>query len=287
MRSNLPALVLNELKSNDDSYLLLGDIGVFGFSEVIKQFPERALNLGIAEQASVGFAAGLAREGNYPIFHTIAPFMVDRAFEQLKVDFGYSKQSGLFVSVGASFDYGKLGGTHHCPEDVCLLSTIEGINIYLPGSVAEMEEAFCKAVDSREFAYLRLESNIHTGGKNYSNGQIFSFGSNGTIIAVSYLLDSALIVGRKMGMNVHYLNQISDKTTLSDIQFNSDVYIVEPLMTGSTRTALERSGIFFGGKVQSFGFAREFRRDYVDQRVHLVSAGLDAAGLLNKISFLL
>jgi transketolase len=284
MRANLPELVNRYMETNEDVYLLLGDIGVFGFSKSMNQFPKRSLNLGIAEQASIGIAAGLSREGNYPIFHTIAPFMVDRAFEQIKVDFGYSKQSALFVSVGASFDYGKLGGTHHCPEDVSLLSSVEGIEIYLPGSAAEMEKAFKDAVDFRQFAYLRLESNSHPSGLEYLNGQVFDFGNNGTIIAVSYLLETSIEVAKELGMKVQYLNQISNKVKDSHSQYSSDVFIVEPLMTGSTRTALERSGTSFNGRVRSLGVPREFRRDYVDQREHLIKSGLEYNAMLEKIS---
>lgn len=283
MRSEFPKLVNELMDSEKDVYLLLGDIGVFGFSDVIFEHPGRAVNLGIAEQASVSLAAGLAREGNYPIFHTIAPFLVDRAFEQLKVDFGYSKQSGLFVSVGASFDYGKLGGTHHCPEDISLLSTIEGVNIYLPGSQLEFQRAFKKAAGSREFAYIRLESSIHKGGMSYENGRSFDFGNNGTIIAVSHFMDSALQIAEELKMNVQYLNEIPNDFGVDRNVFQSDLFILEPFMKGSTRTALERSGTIFQGRVQSLGFPREFRRGYVHYQQHLIDAGLDYNGLLEKI----
>ena len=77
------------------------------------------------EQSMIGFAAGLSKAGFIPIIHTIAPFLVLRALDQIKIDFVYNKLKCNIVSVGASNDYTKLGTTHHCFEDIniCLLYT--------------------------------------------------------------------------------------------------------------------------------------------------------------------
>ena len=72
---------------NKKIFLILGDIGVYSFKDLLKN--KRAINIGILEQASISFASGLSKIGFVPIFHTIATFMVGRAFEQLKLDFGY------------------------------------------------------------------------------------------------------------------------------------------------------------------------------------------------------
>jgi len=133
MRRQLVKTITDILERDSRVVLLLGDIGVFGFREAFKKFPTRVYNIGILEQASVGLAAGLATEGMIPIFHTIAPFIAERALEQLKVDFGYQGLGGSFISVGASYDYASLGCTHHCPGDVQVLKTIPGMRIMVPG----------------------------------------------------------------------------------------------------------------------------------------------------------
>ena len=95
-------------------------IAVLSF-QFYKKYPKRIYNIGILEQSMISMAAGLSNEGLKPIVHTIAPFIVSRAYEQLKIDFGYNKLNGNFVSIGASYDYASLGCTHHCPEDINLM----------------------------------------------------------------------------------------------------------------------------------------------------------------------
>lgn len=91
---------MTDLEHADDRViLLLNDIGVWAFRHLKAEYPNRVHNLGIMEQASVSMAAGFSMVGYVPFFHTIAPFIVERAYEQLKDDFGYQNINGNFVSV--------------------------------------------------------------------------------------------------------------------------------------------------------------------------------------------
>ena len=82
-------------------------------------------------------AAGLSKVGLNPVVHTIAPFLIERAYEQIKLDFGYQKLDVNLVSVGGSFDYSKLGCSHHCYNDVSILSHFKRCSIVIPGSENE------------------------------------------------------------------------------------------------------------------------------------------------------
>ena len=124
-----PSTILDVLSHDERLQVLLGDIGVFGFRHVFAKYPKNITNIGILEQATVGVAAGMALAGDIPVVHTIAPFLVERAYEQLKVDFGYQNLGGNFVSVGGSYDYAALGCTHHCPADLSLLMNIPGFEL--------------------------------------------------------------------------------------------------------------------------------------------------------------
>src|SRR5258708_3697156 len=101
IRQQFVATVESLLQDDSKLMVLLGDIGVFGFRNSFAAYSDRVINIGILEQATVSFAAGLSREGLVPIFHSIAPFVVERAYEQLKNDFCYQQLGGNFVSVGA------------------------------------------------------------------------------------------------------------------------------------------------------------------------------------------
>jgi transketolase len=86
MRKQLIKSLQDILYSDNKSVLFLGDIGVFGFRKELENIPNRVYNIGILEQATISAAAGLSKMGMFPFVHTIAPFMVERALEQLKID---------------------------------------------------------------------------------------------------------------------------------------------------------------------------------------------------------
>ena len=136
--------------------MLLGDIGIFAFRNLFKKYPKRIYNIGILEQSMISLAAGLSNEGLKPIVHTIAPFMISRALEQLKIDFGYNKLGGNFISIGASYDYASLGCTHHCPEDVNLMYNIPEMQIVVPGTSQEFHKLFNQSYNNNKPTYFRL-----------------------------------------------------------------------------------------------------------------------------------
>ncbi|MBU3589079.1 hypothetical protein [Polynucleobacter sp. 80A-SIGWE] len=158
MRKKFVTLCKSELALNNNSYVLLGDIGVGGFVNPDESLPDRVLNMGIAEQALIGFAAGLSAEKGNVIVHTIAPFLVERAYEQIKLNCGYNNKKIILISANGPFDYEKLGPTHHCPADVNLLSLIPNLQIRTPSTLEEFEICFHEAVASDLTHYIRLTS---------------------------------------------------------------------------------------------------------------------------------
>src|SRR6266568_1550695 len=174
MRKQFVKTVTDLLRQDNRVVLLLGDIGVYGFRDAFKEFPDRVYNVGILEQSTVSMAAGLAQAGMIPIVHTIAPFLVERAFEQLKIDFGYQRLPGIFVSVGGSYDYASLGCTHHCPGDVALMQTIPGSQIFVPGHPVEFGSLLTQTYNNGGLKYFRLSER--------SNKQAFSPYQDGTLL---------------------------------------------------------------------------------------------------------
>src|SRR5260370_511485 len=116
------------------------------------KYPDRAVNVGIMEQTMVSVAAGIAVEGFIPVVHSIAPFLAERPFEQLKDDFCYQRLGGNFISIGGSYDYSTEGMTHHGPGDVPILRNLPGIRIVMPGTPAEFDPLFREAYASGALA---------------------------------------------------------------------------------------------------------------------------------------
>ena len=146
---------------DEDLVVVVGDISHGVLGDFRNAYPNRYFNIGICEPATVGVAAGLSHAGLTPVVHTIAPFLIERAYEQIKLDFGYQNLPGNFVSVGSSFDYSKLGCSHHSYADVSLISHIPKGRVFLLGSPIEFEILFEKAYKQDFINYFRLTENSH------------------------------------------------------------------------------------------------------------------------------
>jgi transketolase len=160
MRNAFVSKLTEIARENEKIVLLVGDIGFGVFENFKKEFPKRYFNLGIAEQNSVGVVSGLAKEGFFPIFYTIIPFLLYRPFEQIRNDLCINRRDALLVGVGAGLSYGALGPTHHALEDIGLMSTLPEMRIYTPSSPMMVGKSLNEALNSGSGpAYLRLGKN--------------------------------------------------------------------------------------------------------------------------------
>ena len=138
---------------NEKLVLLVGDVGTYGLRDAFAKYPDRCHNFGTAEQAMVGIAAGMAREGFYPVIHSFSTFLARRAYEQIYLDFGEQGLNGFFAGIGEA---PKLGITHCCREDMDLMDQVRGMNYVDPTSPATLEAIMTEAVNKNRLVYARL-----------------------------------------------------------------------------------------------------------------------------------
>src|SRR5262249_13809462 len=129
---------LYELAERDERvWLLTGDLGFTVLEDFARRFPERYLNVGVAEQNMTGVAAGLARCGKVVFTYSIANFPTLRCLEQIRNDVCYHEANVKVVSVGGGFAYGAAGYTHHGVEDLGALRLLPGMTVVAPGDPVE------------------------------------------------------------------------------------------------------------------------------------------------------
>jgi transketolase len=161
-RATFGVAALELVKEVDNLMILTCDVSTSaGLDRFRKTYPDKYLDLGIAEQNMIGVAAGLSSEGYNVITTTFAPFQTIRCCEQIKVNIGYMKQKVCMVGIGSGLALGTLGYTHCCIEDVGVLRSIPEINIISPADSFETVKALEAAVNSDKSTYIRL-----TGGSN-------------------------------------------------------------------------------------------------------------------------
>src|SRR6478735_1948583 len=121
-----------------------------------KAFPDRLINVGIAEQDMVGVAAGLANGGRIPFVSAASCFLTGRALEQLKADVAYSDRNVKLCGMSPGMAYGELGPTHHSIEDIAWLRAIDNMIIVVPASPVETAAAMRWAAATEGPAFIRV-----------------------------------------------------------------------------------------------------------------------------------
>jgi transketolase len=151
---------LTELAGEDERVCALtGDLGVDLFDDLAARAPGRFLNVGIAEQALVGVAAGLALSGKVPFAYSIIPFITSRPHDQIRVDVAMTGAPVKLVGVGAGYAYGVMGPTHHAIEDMALMRSLPGMTVLTPADPREAAAATRAALAIDGPVYLRLGKN--------------------------------------------------------------------------------------------------------------------------------
>jgi transketolase len=120
------------------------------------EFPDRLVNVGIAEQNMVGVGAGLAAAGLVPFVCAAAPFLTGRALEQIKADVAYSQHPVVLCGMSPGMAYGELGPTHHSVEDLSWLRPLPGLDIVVPADRRQTRLAVRQAVADPRPTFIRV-----------------------------------------------------------------------------------------------------------------------------------
>ena len=162
------------------------------------EFPDRMINVGIAEQDLVGVAAGLANGGLIPFVSAAAPFLTARALEQIKVDVAYSQARVVLCGQSPGMAYGELGPTHHSIEDLSWLRAVAGLPVVVPADPAQTVQAVRWAAANLGPSYLRIPRfpvpDVTPPGSPFLPGQAIQLtdGNDITIIAAGTMVSRAL-----------------------------------------------------------------------------------------------
>ena len=179
MRNQFAKSIFEKAIKNKKIRVVVADISPAGKMEDFqKKFPDRFLNVGVAEQTMIGMCAGMAMQGLKPFAYTISTFSIYRPFEMVRVDLCYQKLPVCIVGMGAGTIYSNLGATHLTQEDISICRSIPNLDVVAPCVPYELKKAidyFCSK--SKKPMYLRIGK---AGEKNYNftESENWSFGKN-------------------------------------------------------------------------------------------------------------
>jgi transketolase len=274
--------------------VVLADISADAFAKAAARHPDRMLNVGIREQLMVSVGGGLALAGLKPITHSYAPFLIERAFEQVKLDLGHQGTHAVLASIGASYDAARGGRTHQAPEDVALMDTLPGFSVLVPGHPGEVAGLLRGAVDLlgdaavagssslRQSTYLRLSTESNREARPLRAGlQVVRSGHEAVVVAVGPMLDPVLDGLAQEDVTVAYATTVRpfDAAGLRSLAASGTVVLVEPYLAGTSAGVVSAALAARPHRLLSLGVGREEVRRYGTPADHARWHGLDAAGI--------
>ncbi|MGG7570429.1 transketolase family protein [Streptomyces sirii] len=292
MRERFTSVTSRLLDEDPRLAVVLADIGADRFAGAAERHPDRVVNVGIREQLLVGVGGGLALTGLRPILHTFASFLVERPFEQVKLDFGHQDVGGVLVSAGASYDWPSGGFTHMAPGDVALLDTLDGWTVHVPGHPDEAETLLRHAAaagDDKVYVRLSLQVNDAPRPVDGAGFHTVRQGRRGVVVAVGPMLDNVLAATEGLDVTVLYATTVRpfDAASLraaTGAANASDVVVVEPYLAGTSTRFANDALADRAHRVLGLGVGRQELRRYGQLDEHLAAHGLDPHGLRERIA---
>jgi len=160
MRAVLFEHIKRAMAEDSSIFFLTADVGFNLVETMFQRFPERAMNVGVAEQNMVGIAAGLCNLGFKPVCYSYTNFLSERAFEQLRDDVCVHGYAPIFLGTTTGFDNAILGPTHHSLDDIAVLKALPNMRIYSPSTSESVGLAIEEALAmSGEASFIRFTKN--------------------------------------------------------------------------------------------------------------------------------
>ena len=271
-------------------------IGIFG-----EKYPERFLNVGIAEQNMFGIAAGLAKSGMLPFVSTMAAFASMRASEQVRTDICYQNLNVKIIATHAGISFGPAGSTHHCTEDLSIMRAFPNMTVIVPADGIETAKAVKACLEHQGPVYIRIGRGFEPTfyeNENYDfkigKGIQLKDGSDITIIAAGVTVLQSMEAARVLEendklsvrvINLHTIKPIDEEIIIKAVQETRRIITFEEHnVIGGLGTAVA-DVIAASGKGCAFmkaGIPDEFSEVGYPEDLYS-HYGLDANGIIGKV----
>ena len=242
--------IWKEMSINSSIFFLTADFGSPVLDKIRRDFPNRFLNVGVAEQNLINITAGLAIEGFTVFAYAIAPFITMRCFEQIRVSLALLSEvrpmNVSLIGVGAGYSYVVSGPTHQCYEDITIMRALPNFQVLSPSDHVTAAELFDNSLKNRGLKYLRFDAQVlpviyEANPPLISDG--FHFHKKGDkicLIATGFMMHIALKVvdeisneGKKIGLiDLFDLTNFSNANLLTAIRPYSLIISLEEGFSG-------------------------------------------------------
>lgn len=301
MRNAYIEVLYDLTKENKKIYSFVADNGAIVFDKFRASFPENFVNFGIAESTMVSVAAGMASCGNTPFIYTIIPFLIMRAYEQIRNDICMQNMNVKIVGIGAGVRYSTLGPTHHAIEDIALMRVLPNMTVISPADPLETKKATKEAMKINGPVYIRLgtskEPPVYKDDYRFEVGKgvLLKDGRDITLIATGNSVYDAQIAAEELEgkgistrlINIHTIKPIDEEIIIDAAKGAKAIITVEnhSVIGGLGSAVAEILARRAGRKIKfnCMGLDDKYCSDYGTYDELKECLGIDAKGIVNRV----
>lgn len=238
MRDALIDNIYKKMQNNDRIFFLSADMGAPALDKLRREFNDRFVNVGIAEQNLINISTGLALEGFIVYAYAIAGFITMRAYEQIRTNLALSSQQKAInvnlIGIGTGVSYDMSGPSHHCLEDISIIRTLPNVVLCSPSDWVTAEKFVDFSIKVKKPKYIRLDSKrlpqIYNENSNFLWGKGFCElfkGKDVCVISTGYMTHKALQVAKEFKTDNRNIGVI-------------DIFMLKPICEDSLFELLEK-----------------------------------------------
>jgi transketolase len=295
LRNTFANVFYEEAKKDSRLCVVVADISPAGSMEKLrKEYPQRFVNTGVAEQIMIGMCAGMAMRGLKPFAYTIATFALFRPYEFVRDDLCYQGLPVTVVGVGGGVTYSTLGGTHHAMEDVAIACAMPGMSVIAPCDPEEAKAATLHCVNQQEGPiYLRLgkAGEPVLGAKDsapfeFGKVRMLREGSGACVLGYGPILKMALAVPGVAVASVHTLKPLDREGIARILAKYPKVVVLEEMVPHGGLGEMVKGIAWESGakcKLECLSLKHEFVHTYGSHEQLLAAHGLSVAALQRSV----
>jgi transketolase len=302
MRDEISQILAKTALVDPNFYVLSGDHGYALFDEIRKVAPQQFINVGVTEQAMVGYASGMLKQGLKVLIYGLAAFVPIRVIEFIKMDICYENLPLIILGDGAGVVYSTLGPSHQSAEDIACTRSLPNINIFSPADKFEMSAVLKKAFSLNSPSYIRIgksdKPTVHQNElilqEEVSLLSILNSNNNtDCIIATGSMLSTALTIAKRFKLDVFSmpeLTKLNANIICDQLKHFKNIFTLEEHSVSGGLGSVIAEVIAEGNlnsKLKRFGIKNRFTQKCGSYEYAIREHGLDENELVQQINLIL
>lgn len=296
MRDTFLTSLYEKMKNDKTIFFVSADFGAPILDKIREDYPDRFINVGIAEQNLVNVATGLALEGFTVYAYAIAPFITMRCYEQIRVNvsvLSHVRPMNInFIGVGAGVSYAMSGPTHHCLEDLSIMNTLPNMEVFSPSDYKTSEAYVERTLRIKKPKYIRfdakpmavLEDNI----QNFDDGfRVIQKGQKIAIISTGYMSQKAIKIVKDFDVtliDIYLLNNYNKEKLNKEFENIDTIITIEEGFKGCGGLDAEINSNFKNKKTINLGFEKKYTFEIGSREFVHEKNGIGVDDISNVIS---